>query len=277
MPKIRTLCALLIVSAACTANVQAEWMTFSGGPVVSVGTWPFGNALSGVAVATQSQVVNGVPSTGAIGLTPINVPNLSPDYFLTGLVPNPGPSVDMLGTPYNDSGDKYRVTIDFSGTTGGSNPGVLPAGSIFAIIDLDILEDYRNVAAVDSSLNPIVTPWINGPNGFFDATNPMTPNPAVFWGSTPTLTGPVAGVYQMFGPAWNDDAEMWLFNTTQDVRAISFDMQKSGPVPAAVGGGGAGWAFYTPPGTIVPEPATLALVSVGMVFSSCTLRRRLRK
>src|SRR5687767_2035242 len=121
MPKTRMLCAVLIISAVYAAKVRAEWMTFTGGPAVSVGFWPFGSALSGVAVATQSNVVNGIPNTGPIGLTPINVPNLSPDYFATGLQPNPGPSVDMLGTPYNDSGDKYHVVIDFSGTTGGSN------------------------------------------------------------------------------------------------------------------------------------------------------------
>jgi hypothetical protein len=271
MRTTRILCTLLIITAICAANVQANWMTFSGGPVVSVGTWPFGSALNGVAVATQSNVVNGIPNTPPIGLTPINVPLLSPDYFATGLQPNSGPSVDMLGTPYNDSGDKYHVVIDFSGTTGGSNPGVLPAGSIFAIIDLDILEDYRNVAAVDSSLNPIVTPWISGPNGFFDMTLPMTVNPAVTFGSSPTLTGPVAGVYQMFGVNWNDDAEMWLFQTTQDVRAISFDMQKSGPVPPAVGGGGAGWAFYTPP---IPEPSSFALVCCSLAAGGCLIRRR---
>jgi hypothetical protein len=272
MPKTRIVCALLIIWATTTATVQAEWMVFSGGPAISIGTWPFGSALSGVAVATRSNVVNGIPNTPPIGLTPINVPNLSPDYFLTGLQPNGGPSVDMLGTPYNDSGDQYHVAINFSGTTGGSNPGVLPAGSIFAIIDLDILEDYRNVRAVDASGNPIVTPWISGPNAYFDMTNPMTPNPAVFFGSSPTLTGPVAGVYQMFGPSWNDDAEMWLFQTTQDVRVIHFDMRKSGPVPPAVGGGGAGWAFYTPR---IPEPTTGALVSIALVFSGVAWRRRL--
>jgi hypothetical protein len=273
MPKMRTLCLLLIVSAVYAAKVQAEWMTFTGGPAISIGSWPFGSALSGVAVAARSNVVNGIPNTPPIGLTPINVPNLSPDYFATTLQPNSGPSVDMLGTPYNDSGDSYHVAINFSGTTGGSNPGVLPAGSIFAIIDLDILEDYRNVRAVDASLNPIVTPWISGPNAFFDMTNPMTPNPAVTFGSSPTLTGPVAGVYQMFGVNWNDDAEMWLFQTTQDVRVIHFNMSKSGPVPAAVGGGGAGWAFYT---ARVPEPTTGLLLLSGMTVTGQTMRLRRR-
>src|SRR5262245_10426258 len=273
MSKIRILCALLIIWAACAAKVQAAWLTFAGGPAISIGSWPFGNALSGVAVATRSQVVNGIPNTPPIGLTPINVPNLSPDYFATTLQPNAGPSVDMLGTPYNDSGDKYHVAINFSGTTNGSNPGVLPAGSIFAIIDLDILEDYRNVRAVDASLNPIVTPWISGPNGFFDMTLPMTVNPAVTFGSSPTLTGPVAGVYQMFGVNWNDDAEMWLFQTTQDVRAIHFDMQKSGPVPPALGGGGPGWSLSTPK---IPEPTTAVLVSIAFVASGgAFVRRRL--
>jgi hypothetical protein len=265
----RILCATLIISATCAATVEAEWMTFTGGPTVSVGVWPGGNALSGAAVVTASSFVNGIPSTPFIGLTPITIPNLSPDYFATGLQPNPGPVVTMIGTPYNDTGDKYHVDVDFTATTGGANPGTLPAGSVFAIIDLDISENYRNVSAFDPSGNPITTAWISGPNGFFDMTNPMTPAPATFFGSSPTLTGPAGGVYQMLGVVWNDDSEMWLFQTTQDIKRIAFDMEvNSGQIN--VGGGGAGWAFYTPP---IPEPTAMTLMCVGLVFSGCSLRR----
>jgi hypothetical protein len=265
----RILCAMLTVSAICAATAQANWMTFTGSGVTSVGTWPGGSALSGAAVVTASGFVNGIPSTPFIGLTPITINNLSPDYFATALQPNPGPVVTMIGTPYNDTGDKYHVVVDFTATTGGANPGTLPAGSTFAIIDLDILENYRNVKATDAANNPITTPWISGPNAFFDMTNPMTVNPAVAFGSSPTLTS-AAGVYQMFGVNWNDDSEMWLFKTTQDVKTIAFDMEV-GTTTINQGGGGAGWAFYT--GPKVPEPTAITLMFVGLVFGGCSLRR----
>ena len=49
-------------------------------------------------------------------------------YFKTGLYcdyRNQGDPKAAI-TPYNDTGDKYHVVIDFSGTTGGPSPGVLP-------------------------------------------------------------------------------------------------------------------------------------------------------
>ena len=267
------LCALLILLGLATAHARAEWMTFFGGGVTSTGVWPGGMQLAGTANVTASSFINGIPSTPFIGLTPFSVgPALSADYFATGLVPNPGPLVNEIATPYNDTGDKYHVVVDFTATTGGANPGTLPAGSVFAIIDLDISENYRKVAATDPSGNPITTPWISGPNGFFDMTNPMTPAPAVFFGSSPTLTGPVSGVYEMFGVVWNDDSEMWLFQTTQDVKTIAFDMEvNSGSIN--IGGGGAGWAFYTAP---IPEPTSVALVCGALIIGGCSFRRELR-
>jgi hypothetical protein len=247
-------------------------MQFSGGGVAASGTWPGGNLLAGTATVTASNFINGNNATPFIGLTPINVgPPLSADYVATTLQPNPGPTVSSIGTPYNDAGDQYHVVVDFSGTTGGSNPNVLPAGSIFAILDLDIQEDYRNVTATNAANVQIVTPWIAGPNGFFDMTPPMIPQASLI--PNPTLTGPVAGVYQMFGVSYNFDVGMWLFQTTQDVRTIAFDMGKSSG-GNAIGGGGATWAFYTPP---IPEPASLMLVCCGLVVVICNFVSRHRR
>ena len=81
--------------------------------------------------------------------------------------------------------------------------------------------------------------------------------------------------YQMLGVTWNDDAEMWLFKTTQDVKTINFDMEV-GVGGNTIGGGGAGWQFYAPKGTIVPEPATLVLLSSGLVFAGHAIRYRRR-
>jgi hypothetical protein len=264
----RLICATLILSATCAATVQANWMIFTGGGVTSTGVWPAGSALSGTAVVNASNFINGNNATLFIGLTPNVIgPNLSPDYFATGLQPNTGTLVHAIATPYNDHGDKYHVSIDFSGTTGGPNPGVLPAGSLFSILDLDISENYRKIFATNAANSVITTPWINGPNGYFDATNPMTPQGALI--PNPTLNGPVAGVYDMLGVLYNDDAEMWLFKTTQDVKTINFDMEV-GTGGNAIGGGGAGWQFYSPK---VPEPTAITLMCVGLVFGGCSLQR----
>src|SRR4029079_14852444 len=120
MKMSRLLCALLILLGSAATHVQAEWMTFSGSGAASTGFWPAGMQLSGTATATVSNYTNGIPSTPFIALLPTNIPSLSTDYIASSLVPNAGPSVDLIATTYNDTGDKYHVVIDFSGTTGGS-------------------------------------------------------------------------------------------------------------------------------------------------------------
>ena len=270
MRTLRLLCAMLMLLALATTRARAEWMTFFGSGVASTGVWPAGMQLAGTANVNASSFINGIPATPFIGLTPFSIgPGLSADYFGTGLVPNPGPTVTEISTPYNDTGDKYHVVIDFSGTIGGANPGVLPAGSIFAIIDLDSTENYRRITATNAANAVITTPWINGPNAYFDMNNPLTP--VAFMVPTPTLTGPVAGVYQMFGPSGNFDVGMWLFNITQDVKTISFDMELGIGGNPSQGGGGAAWAFYT---TKVPEPTTVALACMGLIVGGCSRRGR---
>ena len=257
--------AVAIALAVGPTAANANWMQYTGGPGVALGTWPGGSGLSGTATITASGFVNGNLATPAIGLTPNTIgPPLSTDFFAAGLLPNPGNSVPVISTPYNDAGDRYHVSIDFSGTVGGPNPGVLPAGTLFAIIDLDIQEDYRRISATNGANVAITTPWIAGPNGYFDATPPMIPQPSLI--PNPTLVGPVAGVYDMFGVGYNFDVGMWLFQTTQDVRTISFDMEKS-TGGNAIGGGGAGWAFYAP----IPEPRAVGLL---VVIGWLLLRRR---
>jgi len=271
MQMLRYLCAVLLFLGACAGNLQANWLTYAGGPAVAIGTWPAGSGLTGTATITASNFFNGNNSTPLIGLTPINVgPPLSADFFAAGLQPNLGNIVPMIGTPYNDAGDRYHVVIDFSGTSGGSTSGVLPAGTVFALVDLDIQEDYRRITATNVANAQIVTPWIAGPNGYFDMTPPMIPQGSLV--PNPTLVGPVAGIYDMFGVSYNFDVGMWLFQTTQDVRTISFDMQKS-TGGNAIGGGGAGWAFYSP----VPEPSSAALACCGIVAVAFAGARRAAK
>jgi hypothetical protein len=99
--------------------------------------------------------------------------------------------------------------------------------------------------------------------------NPLTP--VALMVPTPTLTGPVVGAYEMFGPAANFDIGMWLFTVTQDVKTISFDMEVSIQGGPFQGGGGAAWAFYT---RAVPEPASIGLLTIGLVAGTGTFGRR---
>ncbi|HEY3393189.1 MAG TPA: hypothetical protein VGK58_10800 [Lacipirellulaceae bacterium] len=269
MRKSRVLCAFAILLSMGAATANANWMTFTGGPAVALGTWPGTSSLSGFATVTATNFVNGNLSTPAIGLTPNTIgPPLSTDFFAAGLQPNPGNTVPVISTPYNDAGDTYHVEIDFSGTVGSSTVGVLPAGTLFAFIDLDIQEDYRKITATNAANVQITTPWIMGPNGYFDATPPMIPQSSLI--PNPTLTGPVGGVYEMFGVSYNFDVGMWLFKTTQDVRTISFDMQKS-TGGNAIGGGGAGWAFYAP--RVIPEPSGFVLLLCHIMLVAAASRR----
>jgi hypothetical protein len=269
----RNLFVLAIASAMCATSAQANWMTFTGGPAVALGTWPGSSSLSGFATVTATNFVNGNILTPAIGLAPNTIgPPLSADFFAAGLQPNLGNTVPVISTPYNDAGDKYHVEIDFSGTVGSSTVGVLPAGTLFALIDLDIDEDYRRITATDAANVQITTPWIMGPNGYFDATPPMIPQPSLI--PNPTLTGPVGGVYDMFGVSYNFDVGMWLFKTTQDVRTISFDMER-GIGGNAIGGGGAGWAFYAP--RIIPEPSCATLSCCAAILIAGMSRRRINR
>jgi hypothetical protein len=267
LPAVLRLFAILavvpIMLGVSTTRVYANWIEFTGGPTVATGTWPGGSGLSGSAIVTASDFVNGNPATPSTGLTPVPIgPPLSSDFFAAGLQPNAGNTVPVISTPYNDAGDRYHVVIDFSGTVGGPTPGVLPAGTLFALMDLDIDENYRRVGATDAANVQITTPWIAGPNGFFDATDPMIPQSSLV--PTPTLGGPAAGFYDMFGVSYNFDVGMWLFATTQDVRTISFDVETD-VGGNGIGGGGAAWAFYAPGASSVGEPSTLALGVLGAI------------
>src|SRR5688572_28187198 len=100
---LRALCAALLIFGACTGSTEANWMTFTGGPAVALGTWPGTSSLSGFATVTATNFVNGNNLTPAIGLTPNTIgPPLSADFFAAGLQPNPGNTVPVISTPYND-------------------------------------------------------------------------------------------------------------------------------------------------------------------------------
>src|SRR5688572_28398696 len=165
-----------ILIGVWASSSWAQWMEFAGGPNVVVGTWPVGTSgLSGTASATASGFVNGNLATPHVALTPSQISSMSSDFFAAGFTANSTGSVPSLAINYNDAGDRYHVEFDFSGTLGGPTPGVLPAGTVVMISDFDIDENYRRIRATDALGAMITTPWLSGPNGYFDATNPMIP------------------------------------------------------------------------------------------------------
>jgi hypothetical protein len=264
------ICTALMVIGSCATSSPAQWIEFTGGPDVVVGTWPVGSGLAGTASVTASNFVNGNSATPHVALVPTQIGSLSSDFFAAGFTTNSGGTVPSLATNYNDAGDRYHVVFDFSGTVGGPTPGVLPAGTVVVVGDFDIDENYRGARATTALGAQITSGWLSGPNGFFDATDPMIPQGSLV--PNPVLAGPAGGVYDMFGVSYNFDIGMWLFRTTQDVRTISVDMEKD------VGGnglvnGGAGFAFYSP---AVPEPGSVAMV-VGGVLMLAGLRRHVVK
>lgn len=68
---------------------------------------------------------------------------------------NAGGGFTVLANSYNDSGDAFRMTLDFSGLAGGA----LPVGSLLVILDLDINESYQNVTAYQGT-TALATNWL---------------------------------------------------------------------------------------------------------------------
>ena len=77
------------------------------------------------------------------------------------------PGLPFIGNVYNDTGDRYTVTIDFTGLAGGA----LPASALFASGDYDIAESLMNLTAFTTGGIQIAAPWlisIGGLAGYLD-------------------------------------------------------------------------------------------------------------
>ncbi len=254
--------ALAVSFSLFVTTTHAQWMDFSGGPNNATGTWTGATSLSGTASVTASNFINGNNSTVQIGVLPISLTSLSTDFYNAGLIPNTGNIVPSIGAPFNDTGDKYQVVIDFSSTTGPNSSGVLPTGTTVAIIDMDINETFSQVFATDAANNVITSAWLSPLQAYFDMTSPLFNGGNVApW--QPTVSEAL-GVYDMVGNPGNFDSGMMLFQTTQDVRTISLYAEVGGP-QGVIGGGGATIGFYAP----VPEPSTamLAFAGLGVMFA----------
>lgn len=148
------------------------------------------------------------------------------------------------------------VIFDFTGLT----PGFLPAGSVFTVFDLDVLEALNGLMAFDLNSSQITTPWLSLV-AQFDANGAISGQATSFATLTPT-----AGVYSSNTAGVSGDIPTLYFVTTQDIRAVMFDgVSDNGPRGYSV-------AFGTSP---VPEPGTwgLAAASLGLL---CWRRRQAR-
>ncbi|MFN7939752.1 MAG: hypothetical protein U0R19_40875 [Bryobacteraceae bacterium] len=165
-------------------------------------------AYSGTVTATVTNSSSGA-TTGINGVIVQSTTNLT-TTFQDNYHPNPGPVFPNFGVTYNDSQDAYTVTVDFSGLAN----GYLPAGSILAILDVDIQENLRDLRATDPSSAAILTAWLiqrPGDAGFLDYAN-------IDGDQTGSLTAPTIsnlnGVYQFLGKTPNDTAALIGYLTT---------------------------------------------------------------
>ncbi|MBS1830172.1 MAG: PEP-CTERM sorting domain-containing protein [Acidobacteria bacterium] len=259
-----------LVIAMAPAIHAAGWVTWTQiNPETQVqGVFTGGaGAYAGTVTATVSGASSGA-TTGINGLIVQSTTNLTTN-FTNNYHTNPGPVFPNFGVTYNDSQDEYTVTVDFSGLAN----GYLPAGSILAILDVDIEENIRDLRATDPSSAAITTAWLiqrAGVAGFLDYVN-------ADGDQTGSLTAPTmsnsAGVYQFLGKGFNDNAALLGYFTTQDIRTFTFEFDKSNNATSFNGTGGYGISI----GEDVPEPSTTALLSIAALAFAIRMRRNLRR
>jgi hypothetical protein len=239
---------------ALTAS-QAQWLTHTGGGTATTATFSnLGGAYSGT-VHTTIQWINNAPAVGGEGLFASSFTNTTPTFNANYPRNSPGNTFEYVSFGYNHTRDAYTVTVDFSGLTNGA----LPSGSSFAVLDLDIEEDWRDVRAFDSS-GLISSPWLSqyaGLKGFLDY------NYENFLDQT--LTQPqwafTSDHYDFTGITQNETSGLIGFSTLSDIERITFDVYKhSDPDMEHVGGSGLGIAG------VVPEPTTALATLAGILL-----------
>lgn len=235
-------------------QLHAGWITWTNvtpGATAS-GTFAGGSgAYSGSVTAGISNIIDGSVS-GVPGLDARLYPGTDlTTTFKQNYPVNPDGSFTTLANSYNDRTDAYTITLDFSGLANGH----LPAGSLFAIVDLDIVENYRNVTAYQGN-TALTTNWltaVTGAGALLDWYN-IDGNQSGF------VTGPTtsvsAGVYQFLGPGVNDNSALVGYKTTENLTRMTIDFNSS--AGGGAGTGGPGLAI----GSDVPEPGTLTLFGI---------------
>lgn len=263
--KISTM-GVAVLAVMVPAMASAQWLTYTGAHPNLNGTFYGGTgAYAGNVTVQATNVIDGL-GNGVPGINPYFHTALSGTYYANGYPTNPGPSLDYCGVTYNDSGDSYHVSFDFTGLAN----GYLPKGTLMAILDMDISESARDWQALDTSNNVITTPWLNtipGLPGLFDFNSvggdlggSVTPATQVWTGTS----------YSFMGDPGNQDSAFMGFTTDSDITRMSFMFSRNiGAIVA--GGGGYGIAFEATP---VPEPCTLLLMGGAGLAAFVRSRKR---
>ena len=255
---------ILLLFVAASVQLHAGWITWTNGTpgVTATGSFDGGSgAYAGTATAAISAVTDG-GSNGVPGISASSFANGDlTTSFLNNFPVNSNGGFTALANGYNNTQDAYLITLNFTGMAS----GFLPSGTLFTVLDLDSLENYRNVTAFAPGGAPIGTPWLSplgGVAGFLDfsylvdgvdSTGSFTAIPSV------SFSG---GLYQMIGPAVNESTSLLGFRTTQNLERITLAFDLSNNQTASFAGGGPQIAIGT---EAVPEPGTMTMFGIASV------------
>ena len=264
----KSLLFTLLASALPSHAAQVIWLewTGAGGAAGLTGAFPTGGATGSVSATRTGAIdgaANGVPGPLAGSLTSLT-PTFN-SFYGTG---NPGTGLANLAQNYNDTGDRYNVTLDFTSLAN----GVLEAGSWFAFVDYDISESLQDLTAFTLGGSMVTSAWlasIGGAGAYIDASSLGGDSSGSMPVPAPNMTL-AGGVYQVTGAAGNMDSGLYVFRTTVPITTISYQHFVTNGLPARVGGGGGAIAI----GSEAPEPSAWGLAAAGLGLLSLRLRRR---
>jgi hypothetical protein len=181
---------------------------------------------------------------------PFHAPTRFSEYPANGLDPNGADQFTVAGNAGN--GNNLSVRFEFSGLNG----GVLPAGSILTLSDLDSFESLSDLSGYNGSFAQIMTPWLTLVSSF-DANGATGGTANSF--SNQMFSG---GAYY-FASAADGDIPTNYYRTTQDLSFVTFNGS------ANFGPRGYSVAFGT---DTVPEPGTFGLL--GLACGGLVILRR---
>ena len=261
---------VLALSAAFAPISNAQWLQHT---VVTTGlsttaVFPGGaGPYAGTVTTSVSNIFdglgNGVPGIGAVPFT-----NLTPT-LLANFPLNSNGAFEYMPVSFSDNGDSYDVTMNFTGL----GSGYLPAGSVIALLDIDISEQMLGFKAFGPGNVQITTSWLTplaAPRDVFDWSNSLGD------GINPAFAASVSesgGVYDLLGMNINLDSAFQGFSSTENIESMTWHFTFPNPGPFNAGTGGYAVAIGSP----VPEPSSATLAIIGGLAGLIGYRRKSRK